>query len=259
MLSTDNSEIHLWFAVPGEITDPRLLDEYQTMLTDSEREKQSRFYFASDRHRYLITRALVRTVLSRYAAAQPRDWIFEADDFGRPHIVNLPPSKLGLSFNISHTDGLILLGVTKGAAIGVDVENLGSRELSIAVADRYFAPEELAVLHSLPEARQKSHFFDLWTLKESYIKARGMGLSIPLDRFSFCFPADHVIGFSTDPSLGDDFARWQFWQFQLAPGFCAAVCAERANHSKPALKFTRTVPLDKDTPTHFALLRQSPA
>lgn len=259
MLGTDHNEIHLWFAVPDEITNPRLLTEYRGILTDDEREKQKRFYFASDRHRYLITRTLARTVLSRYAAVEPHDWIFAADNYGRPRIVNLPPARSGLSFNISHTDGLILMGVTERAAIGVDVENFDAREPSIAIADRYFSPEERFVLHSLPTAQQKKHFFDLWTLKESYIKARGMGLSIPLDRFSFSFPAEHVVGFSTQDSLCDDFARWQFWQFEPAPGLRAAVCAERASHPRAALKFMRTVPLDKDTAADFTLLRTSAA
>jgi 4'-phosphopantetheinyl transferase len=259
MLGTDGDEVYLWLAFPDQIRDHRLLVAYESILTDDEREKRARFHFESDRHRYLITRILVRTVLSRYAVVEPRDWIFATNDFGRPYIANLPRARPGLSFNISHTKDLILMAVTDGAAIGVDVENFGSRDLPVGIADRHFAPDEVAALHSLPTAEQKRRFFDLWTLKESYIKARGMGVSISLDGFSFCFQAERTIAFSTRAILNDNSARWKFWQFEPALGFSAAVCGERVTHARPTLKFMSTIPLDGDTPMDVALLRTSVA
>jgi 4'-phosphopantetheinyl transferase len=247
VLNAGDDEIHLWLAFPDQIRDQHLLVEYENLLADHERAKRARFHFAADRHRYLVTRVLVRTVLSRYVSVDPRDWIFATNEFGRPYVANLSPETSRLSFNVSHTNGLILMGVTTGNALGVDVENVGVRELYTGIADRYFSPSEVADLHSLPKPQQHKRFFDIWTLKESYIKARGMGLAIPLDGFSFRFPSERSIAFSIQASLGDNAARWQFWQFYPEPEFGAAVCAERVIRSRPPLRLTVTVPLDKDS------------
>src|SRR5205823_5574435 len=118
-------------------------------------------------------------------------------DYGRPETANSEASNL--SFNISHTHSLIVLGVTRGRALGVDVENFRAREVSIDVADRYFAPQEVAVLNASPQHEQQYRFFEYWTFKESYIKARGMGLSLPLDKFSFHYPDDGAVGIDIDP------------------------------------------------------------
>jgi len=257
VLNTGDDEIHLWLAFPDQIRDHRLLVEYDNLLAEHERAKQTRFHFAADRHRYLVTRVLVRTVLSRYASKDPRDWIFATNEFGRPYVANPSPAISGLSFNVSHTNGLILLGVTMGTALGVDVENVGVREPYTGIADRYFSPAEAADLHSLPKPQQHKRFFDIWTLKESYIKARGMGLAIPLDGFSFHFPSERSIAFSTQAALGDKASRWQFWQFYPEPQFGAAVCAERVIRSRPPLRLTVTIPLDKDSLTNCTPARET--
>jgi 4'-phosphopantetheinyl transferase len=257
VLDTGDNEIHLWLAFPDQISDHHLLVEYDKLLADHEHAKRARFHFAADRHRYLVTRVLVRTVLSRYAAMDPRDWIFATNEFGRPYVANPSPATSRLSFNVSHTNGLILMGVTTTTALGVDVENVGVREPYAGIADRYFSPSEVADLYSLPKPQQNKRFFDLWTLKESYIKARGMGLAIPLDAFSFQFPAEHAVAFSTQASLGDKAARWQFWQFYPEPEFTAAVCAERVIRSRPPLRLTMTVPLDRDSLMSCTLMRES--
>jgi len=257
VLNTGNEEIHLWLAFPSRIRDHRLVAEYETLLADHEREQRSRFHFAADRHRYLVTRVLVRTVLSRYVPLDPRDWMFATNAFGRPYVANSSPATSRLSFNVSHTDGLIVMGVTTGPALGVDVENVDVRDLYTGIADKYFSPSEVADLYSLPKPQQHKRFFDIWTLKESYIKARGMGLAISLDGFSFRFPGEHGIAFSTQARLEDQAARWQFWQFHPEPEFAAAVCAERTIRPRPPLKLTVTVPLDQDSPRKFRPARET--
>src|SRR6185437_316076 len=223
------AEIHLWLAFYDEIADERLLSEYRALLNSEEKEQQSRFYFAKDRLRYLVTRALVRTVLSRYVSLEPGEWVFTVNAYGCPEIANAQGREACLSFNISHTDSLIVLGVTKSRALGVDVENFRAREISIDIADRYFAPIEVAALSAVSPHQQQYRFFEYWTFKESYIKARGMGLSLPLDKFSFHYPHDRAVEIAIDPELADDAARWQFWQFQPRPEYLAAICAERVD------------------------------
>jgi len=253
IISLTPAEIHLWLAFYDEISDERLLSDYLALLNPAEKEQQSRFYFAKDRLRYLVTRALVRTVMSRYVSIDPREWIFSTNSYGCPEIANPQGREAFLAFNISHTDGLIVLGVTKRRALGVDVENFRTREVSIDIADRFFAPTEVAALNKVPPRQQQYRFFEYWTFKESYIKARGMGLSLPLDKFSFHYPNDRAVEIAIDPELADDAARWQFWQFQPRPEYLVAICAERVGDLSPRLIVHQTVPMvsQKSLPPEF--------
>ena len=189
-LSLDATQVHLWLIFPEDIKDETLLQRYLALLSSAERMQAPRFHFAHDRHRYVVTRASIRTVLSRYAGLAPEQWQFTVSSHGRPQIANGHSDAASLSFNVSHTAGLIAIGVTQNGALGVDVENMNVRPAPIDIADSHFAPEEQSALLAVPESRRDESFFRYWTLKESYIKARGLGLSIPLNRFSFHLPSD---------------------------------------------------------------------
>src|SRR5262245_27773036 len=110
-------DIYLWLASYDSIEDEQLLRTYSALMSDKEAERQARFVFPEDRHRDLVTRALVRTVLSQCAPVMPEAWVFSENKYGRPEIANAPDG-FNISFNISHTKGLIVLGVTRGRALG---------------------------------------------------------------------------------------------------------------------------------------------
>ena len=238
-----SAEIHLWLGYYDEIHEEHLHSAYRELLNVAEKEQEPRFYFARDRRRYLITRALARTVLSRYVSIHPREWIFEANAYGRPDIVNAQARDACLSLNISHTHSLVVLGVTKGRALGVDVENFRARAVSIDIAEHYFAPQEVAALAAAPRDQQQYRFFEYWTFKESYIKARGMGLSLPLDKFSFHYPNDHAVEIAIDPELADNSGCWHFWQFRPTSEYVVAICAERLVAQAPSLIVRQAVPM----------------
>ncbi|HEY6924790.1 MAG TPA: 4'-phosphopantetheinyl transferase superfamily protein [Steroidobacteraceae bacterium] len=248
--------IDLWCTFYSDLENEALLREYRSLLSESERQQELRFHFARDRRRYLVTRALVRTVLSRYADIAPREWTFAVNDYGRPRIANTAAAAGEVAFNVSHTDGLIILAVARGHEIGVDVENTSVRAACIDIADRFFAPAEVSALHALPEARQQDRFFEYWTLKESYIKARSMGLSIPLDHFSFDLLEDDI-AISIHQDQGDRPERWRFWQMSLGPGYLGALCAERVSREPPLLMVRNVVPLVSDQALPHTLLRSS--
>jgi 4'-phosphopantetheinyl transferase len=248
--------IYLWCTFYADLDNEELLREYRSLLSETERQQELRFHFARDRRRYVVTRALVRTVLSRYADVAPREWTFAVNDYGRPLIANAAASARQISFNVSHTDSLIILAVGHGHEVGVDVENTRARAACIEVADRFFAPEEVSALHALPKARQQQRFFEYWTLKESYIKARSMGLSIPLDHFSFDLSEDGI-GISIHPDERDRPQRWRFWQMSFGPGYLGALCAERVSREMPLLVVRNVVPLVSDQALPYTLLRAS--
>jgi 4'-phosphopantetheinyl transferase len=242
MMEFANNAIHLWMTDFGWVTDEPLLARYLALLTPKEKEQYARFQFAVDRTRYLVTRALVRTVLSRYVPLPPEAWRFAVNSYGRPHIINDVAEAAKLSFNISHTNSLIILGVTTDATLGVDVENRRNRAVTLEVADHYFAPEEVRCLRAASLTSQSDRFFDYWTLKEAYIKAKGIGLSMPLDRFSFGFPTDTKIAFSVDKDLGDDATYWRFWQYYPADEYVVAICVERVSDEAPEVLATSIIP-----------------
>ena len=205
-------EIHLWYVHNENIQDPYFISQYYTLLNDEEQLQQKRFYFEKHRHQYLLTRAMVRSVLSQYEnKISPEKWEFEKNAYGKPFISN-SASTLPLHFNISHTDELIVMGVTLHQEIGVDVEYLPRVGKTLDIANSFFSPTEIKQLFDLPQEKQKNRFFDLWTLKEAYIKACGMGLSIPLDHFSYCFSEHGKISIEFKPERNDQPELWQFWQ-----------------------------------------------
>lgn len=243
MVRIDPGNVHLWLVFFDEIRGEILSREYRALLSEAERSQELRFLFDRDRRRYLVTRALLRLVLSKYARVAPRDWRFALNPYGRPEVANDDIEAQRITFSISHANSLIVLGVTCGGDLGVDTESVSAGEIPIDIADRFFAPDEVAALNALPREQHQQRFFEYWTLKESYIKARSMGLSIPLDQFSFHFPQEGRVRMMMDMRLGDSPSRWQFWQLQPAPEYLVAVCAGRVQAERPRLKMKRIVPL----------------
>lgn len=256
IIQLTSAEIHVWLTFYEAISDEQLVVSYRELLNAKEKEEESRFCFARDRYRYLATRALVRTVLSRYASVDPKDLVFSTNAYGRPHIVNTQATDGGLSFSVSHTQGLIVLGVSKGRSLGVDVENFAIPGISIDIANHYFHAEEVAALHEVPHQQQRYRLFEYWTLKESYIKARGQGFTLPLDTFSFHL-ADDRVHLMVDPELGDDSSRWQFWQLGPSSEHLLAVCAEKLSAQSPRLVVRETTPTVSERILAPELLRTS--
>lgn len=241
-LIPDSRRVDLWCTYISDIGEDALWARYDALISADERARQARFRFARDRRRYLVTRALVRTVLSRYAAVRPEDWTFSTGPHGRPAI-SAPHLAPALEFNISHSADLVMLGITSDRTLGIDVESIETREADIAGLDRYFAPQESAALLALPPPARRRRFFDLWTLKESYIKARGMGLAIPLDHFRFELIGEQGLMLHMRPDLDDSPQRWRLWQLSLRPHYLAAVCAARGEQTSPRLTVREIVPL----------------
>ena len=208
------------------------LDAYRALLSQDEHERMARFVFDRDRRAFLITRALVRTMLSRYAPVTPAQWRFITNVHGRPEILERPAGAPDLRFNISHTDGLIACAVTIGREVGVDVEHI-NRLLTHDVAGRFFAPDEVADLRRLPDDEQRRVFFDYWTLKEAYIKARGFGLALPLGDFAFKLNPPRPPAITFEPSLEDDPSTWQFMQDWPTPLHRLGLAVRRDGNDLP--------------------------
>ncbi len=255
MLTLVPGQVDVWTAFVAESFDGNGLPRpHPDVLSAREREQHQRFRFEKDRRRFLVTRLLVRYVLSRYVPLPPEEWTFEATSFGRPLIANDLPAARELTFNISHSEHVVLLGIAHGGELGIDVEDL-QRRTSAAVADSFFAADEARQLEGLPAELQSRRFLDLWTLKESYIKARGKGLFMPLNQFAFDLRDENRLTLVLDPSLGDVAQRWSCWQWQPSCDSVAALCVSAG--MPVSIRARRVAPFLHEQETHFTALRTS--
>lgn len=189
----------------------------------------------------------MRSVLSLYADVEPGRWIFRANRYGKPEIQE-SMNDSGIRFNLSHTDDLIVCGVVLKHDIGVDVENIERQSKTIEIAKRFFSPEESADIENLGEKEGKRRFFSYWTLKESYIKACGMGLALPLNRFAFRLGKNDAIRISFASDLNDDPEKWQFKLFDPTPIHTTAVSVERPPGESYEFSTWQIVPLASKRP-----------
>jgi 4'-phosphopantetheinyl transferase len=159
---------------------------------------------------------------------RPEKWRFSAGKFGRPEIES-PKLDEPLRFNLSRTRGMVVCAVGRDRELGVDVENIDRENLGLELISRYFAAPEIEALSALPTEAQRRRFFDYWTLKEAYLKARGWGLSAPLDKFWFYLEPGQMPRIAFHGSIADDPTAWQFNQFTPTGQHLIALAAGRTN------------------------------
>ena len=221
MLPLGAHELHLWH---GRADMPAAAALAQ--LQPQEHERAQRFVFARDRARHLATRWLLRRVLSLYAPVAEAGWRFDADAHGRPYVA-APALGEPLHFNLSHSEEAVLLLVGRGAELGVDVEGRSPPDAG-AIARQVFAPAERAWLDAAPDDAEGTRFLTLWTLKEAYVKARGLGLSMPLQQFALLPEGADAARLQAGPDIDADPAGWRFWRGRLRPGLPWAVAVRDA-------------------------------
>jgi 4'-phosphopantetheinyl transferase len=203
---------------------PELIsDRVQRWLDPAERERLARIRVEEVRTQYAVAHLLLRALLARYADVESAAWVFAASPHGRPEIA-APAAWAGrLRFNLSHTRGLVACGVTFERDLGVDVERADRAAHVSGVARRFFAPTEADFVLTAPDPERQRRFFETWTLKEAYIKARGLGLSLPLQ--SFAFRLDPAGPRLERAPADDDPAGWCFDLQHRESGHVLAVAA----------------------------------
>lgn len=243
LLPLHAGQVHVWIAEPGQVHSPRLLEAYRALLDEQEQQRHLRFRFEHLRLLYLVAHALVRTTLSRYEPLEPAAWRFLAGARGRPEVA---PGLPRLRFNLSHTEGMAVCAVAREEDIGVDVEDSERRGQTAEIAEHYFAPSEVAALRALPPEQQRPRFFEYWTLKESYIKARGEGLALPLAHFAFHLEPGRQPRIRFDPRLVDDERAWRFVQLWPSRRYPVALAVRRARALPLEVRWQRVVPLESE-------------
>lgn len=234
-------EAHVWLTVPEEITDVGKLADYTSLLSADERERHQRFHFERDRHSYLVSHALVRTMLSTYVDVNPADWRFSAGEQGRPEIAG-PVAVPALRFNLTHTAGLTGCLVTLGADCGIDAELIIERGNLLAIAERMFADVEMDVLKKLDGRAFTERFFIFWTLREAYCKALGTGLGFSKKDYGFETGKDDVVKLCFDAPVDDSNGDWQFTVLRLVADHIVAVAVRSGESGKKQVVHRFVVP-----------------
>jgi 4'-phosphopantetheinyl transferase len=228
-----DGELHLWCSVPDATVPAEALERE---LAPEELARGRAIRLARRRGEYLLTRALVRRVLSAYAPTAPSAWRFRNGPHGRPEID--PPSRL--SFNLSTCDGLVACLVGLDRQVGLDVEPADRGAEVLELAARVLAPSERRALDALATAEARHDLaLTLWTLKEAYLKARGLGLSMPLQSLAFSVaPGD--ISLQAPPDVEAAPGQWTFASFAL--GRHRAAVAAGTGPGRPSLLRLRATP-----------------
>lgn len=182
-------------------------------LAEDERDRAARFVYAVHRDRYVVGRARLRQILGAETGRDPRDIVFRYGANGKPAIDGGP------AFNLSHSDALAALAISRDGALGIDIEK--ARPIEDMVAQLHFSPTEYAELSRMKPGEWLDGFYRCWTRKEAVIKANGLGLSMPLDSFDVSLaPAAHLVRIE-----GDTPAAWKMVHFTPAPGWAGAIAA----------------------------------
>ena len=224
--------IHLGLTTPSEDS-----------LSADERQRASRFHFDVDRDRYIAAHASLRGILARYLQCEPHDLKFSANEYGKPFLIRSndfsrsvksatdPMGALrrvatthDIEFNLSHSGDFALIAVTRGRKVGVDVELIRADIELEDLARRNFSLREVSELMSLPLEQRARGFFNCWTRKEAYIKAQGLGLSLPLDSFDVSLGEPAALN-ATRPDENES-ARWSLHSLNVESNYAAALAVE---------------------------------
>ena len=221
-----DDQVHVW-RIPLNHSPERTSLSLE-ILSPDERQRASRFHFDKDRNQFVQARAAQKSILSKYLKVRPQELEFSYGAQGKPALANINADS-ELRFNLSRRDGLALLAVCRGREIGVDVELVRTGMSLFEIAEISFSARELTTLRGLPESLQASAFYNCWTRKEAYVKARGEGLSFPLKQFDVSLaPGDSVRLLQVRDNL-DDVDRWTLQEIPVGENYVAALIVEGAN------------------------------
>jgi 4'-phosphopantetheinyl transferase len=235
-LDLSATQIDVW-RIPVSEESEDALQSLESILSADELKRARRFHFRHDRIEYTTARANLRRILARYTRSEPRQLAFTYAAMGKPMLAG-PSADSGISFNLSHSHGLAVCAVACGREVGIDVERLRQRESSDQIAERFFSPREFIAYQQIPEAQRLRAFFECWTRKEAFLKARGSGLAFPLDRFDVSLGLGNPAALLHVADEPDASTRWIMADLNLGPDHVGALA-----HEAPAVEL-RTWILD---------------
>jgi len=205
--------------------DAATLERCRSVLSPEELRRAARFIVEPPRRHFIVARGTLRVLLGDALAIDPRALEFEYGRFGKPSLK--PGTAPPIEFNVSHSGEVVLVAIGGKRPLGVDVEAVRGHRDFLRLAQRFFAPGEVARLESVPESARAAAFYRCWTRKEAYLKARGTGITLGLDTFEVAFlPGELEAVLRTPPD--DQPENWNVFAIEATPGHAAALTVARA-------------------------------
>jgi len=214
------------------------MQSFLPILAPDERDRSAKYYFPRDRDSFVIARGVLRTLLSRYLAMQPDQLRFCYGPQGKPGLTGLSGTSQ-IRFSVSHSHELALYAVTQNRNIGVDVEYVRENLADTGIAERFFTAKETERLRALPIERRTEKFFHYWTRKEAYVKACGIGLSLPLNQFDVSVCTEEGAVVLTVPNQPAEDLVWHLRDLTPAPGYVGALAVAGGNWRLGCWNWTR--------------------
>jgi medium-chain acyl-[acyl-carrier-protein] hydrolase len=212
-------EVHLWrvsLDQPEETS-----NELRRLLSAEEEERARRFYYHRDCERFVVCRGTLRVLLGRYLGHSPQRLRFTYGAHGKPALAGG-----GLGFNVSHSEDLALIAVARNREVGVDLERVRPEVATQEIAARYFSAQEIKDLQALPRRLRSVAFFNCWTRKEAYLKATGIGLALPLDRFDVTLCPGEPAALLANRDDPSEVRRWTLRHLSPQRNFMGALAVE---------------------------------
>jgi 4'-phosphopantetheinyl transferase len=222
-LTLEPDTLHVWaFDLEGS---PALLELCRSCLSSEERRRADRFVFARDRGHHTVAHGVLRHLLGRYCSVAPESLQFSVTAAGKPSLQSPAGHAAGIHFNLTHSGGRALLGVSQGRELGIDLEQVRSNIEALSISRNYFFGSERDAIEQALSATRDNTFFRYWVAKEAVLKAQGIGLGFPLDQFRIDFlPGGDVARIETfDLSKLD--GAWTIRMLPCDEGWLAAVAA----------------------------------
>ena len=215
-------EVCVWHAdVATLIPDTVGLLRAEALLGPADRDRYRAYRHDGDQRMFLAGRVLARTLVGRALDVAPEAWRWREGPHGCPEIA-APDTPF--RFNLAHSAGLVACALANERNVGVDVEDLARRPVDVRVVARYCAPEEVRDIESRGQEGWHDRFLQYWTLKEAYLKARGLGIALPLSEIGFTIDGSEAqIAFRGSLAGTDD--RWTFQLTRPTPRHVLAVAA----------------------------------
>lgn len=215
--------VHVWRAFLD--VEEEEVHKISRILSQDEKGRAKGFHFQRDRHRFIIARAALRKIIGRYLGLEPERLQFAYNRYGKPALTGCFGAE-GFRFNLTRSQDLALYAFSLRRKVGIDAEYVRADLASLEVAATAFSTSEMEMLKAVPEDRRTEAFFACWTRKEAYVKAKGKGLSIPLDEFDVSLlpgePA-RLMNVRADPT---EASRWSLMDIHPAHGYMGAIAVE---------------------------------
>jgi 4'-phosphopantetheinyl transferase len=213
-------EVHVWLA---PLNVPTMLSHYQQVLTEEELAQARRFYFEHDRLHWTIARAVLRLLLSHYTGVMPLRIELDKNAYGKPFIAQ---NVSALRFNLSHSGDFALYAFAWQREVGIDIEYMRDSVAYDELAAHVFSASEQETLRALSPALKHRAFYNAWTRKEAYIKARGLGLSLPLDLFDVSLLPNEPAVLLASREDEREVSRWSMYTLPTPSDYAGALVAE---------------------------------